>query len=301
MRPQDRISELKKERNAVILAHNYQVPEIQDIADFVGDSLGLAMAASKTTADVIVFCGVDFMAESAKILNPSKIVLHPEPKAKCPMAAMCEPKGVKMLKKDFPRAEVVAYVNTSAECKAEADICCTSSNAVKVVNSLSSELVIFIPDENLASFVQRSTEKDIIPWPGYCPTHESITVDKLKKLKEEHPRAAILVHPECRPDVIDMADATRSTEGMISFVKGSPRTEFIIGTEQEMLYRLRKECPDKSFYSVPGAVCPTMKLITLDNILAALESMSPEVILRPELMERARKPLQRMMDIGRGD
>lgn len=301
MRPQDRISELKKERNAVILAHNYQVPEIQDIADFVGDSLGLAMAASKTAADVIVFCGVDFMAESAKILNPSKIVLHPEPKAKCPMAAMCEPKGVRMLKKDFPRAEVVAYVNTSAECKVEADICCTSSNAVKVVNSLNSDLVIFIPDENLASFVQRSTEKDVIPWPGYCPTHESITVDKLKKLKEEHPKATILVHPECRPDVIDMADATRSTEGMIQFAKESPKTEFIIGTEQEMLYRLRKECPGKTFYSVPGAVCPTMKLITLDNILAALESMSPEVILDPVLMDKARKPLQRMMDVGRGD
>jgi quinolinate synthase len=259
------------------------------------------VAASKTTADVIVFCGVDFMAESAKILNPSKIVLHPEPKAKCPMAAMCEPKGVRMLRKDFPRAEVVAYVNTSAECKAESDVCCTSSNAVKVVNSLGSDLVIFIPDENLASFVQRSTEKDIIPWPGYCPTHESITADKLKKLKEEHPAAVIMVHPECRPEVIDMADATRSTEGMITFAKESPKTEFIVGTEQEMLYRLRKECPDKTFYPVPGAVCPTMKLITLENILAALESMSPEVVLDPELMEKARKPLQRMMDIGRGD
>jgi quinolinate synthase len=301
MQPQDKILELKKERNAVILAHNYQVPEIQEIADFVGDSLGLAVAASKTDAAVIVFCGVDFMAESAKILNPSKIVLHPEPKAKCPMAAMCEPKGVRMLKRDFPRADVVAYVNTSAECKAEADVCCTSSNAVKVVNSLSSDLAIFIPDENLASFVQRSTDKDIIPWPGYCPTHESITVDKLKKLKEEHPAAAIIVHPECRPDVIDMADATRSTEGMLAYAKQSPKTEFIIGTEQEMLYRLRKECPDKTFYPVPGAVCPTMKLITMDNVLAALESMSPEVTLSPELMERARKPLQRMMDIGRGD
>jgi quinolinate synthase len=301
MQPQDRILELKKERNAVILAHNYQVPEIQEIADFVGDSLGLAMAATKTDAAVIVFCGVDFMAESAKILNPSKTVLHPEPKAKCPMAAMCDPHGVRMLKKDFPRADVVAYVNTSAECKAEADVCCTSSNAVKVVNSLNSELAIFIPDENLASFVQRSTEKDIIPWPGYCPTHESITVEKLKKLKEEHPHAAIVVHPECRPDVIDMADAVKSTEGMLTYVKQSSKSEFIIGTEQEMLYRLRKESPDKTFYSVPGAVCPTMKLITLENVLAALESMSPEVTLKPELIERARKPLQRMMDIGRGD
>jgi quinolinate synthase len=301
MRLQDRITELKKERNAVILAHNYQMPEIQDIADFVGDSLGLAMQASKTTADVIIFCGVDFMAESAKILNPGKIVIHPEQKAKCPMAAMCDPQSLKLLKKDFPKARVVAYVNTSAECKAEADVCCTSSNALKVVEAIEGNLIIFVPDENLASYVQRSTEKDIIPWPGYCPTHEAITVDKIKKVKEEHPHALLVVHPECRPEVIDIADATRSTEGMIKYVKESPKTEFIIGTEQEMLYRLRKECPGKTFYSVPGSVCPTMKLITLENILASLESMSPEVIINPELMEKARKPLQRMIDIGRGD
>lgn len=301
MRPQDRIVELKKERNAVILAHNYQLPEVQDIADFLGDSLGLALAAANTTADVIVFCGVDFMAESAKILNPNKTVLHPETKAKCPMAAMCEPKGLRLLKKDFPRAEVVAYVNTSAECKAEADVCCTSSNAVKVVNSLDSDLVIFVPDENLASYAQRSTDKDIIPWPGYCPTHESITVEKLMKLKEEHPSAAIVVHPECRPDVIDIADAVHSTDGMLGYVQGSERTEFIIGTELDMTYRLSKENPEKRFYSVPGAICPTMKLITLENIITALESMSPEIALDPVLMERARKPLQRMMDIGRGE
>lgn len=293
--------ELKKERNAVILAHNYQVPEVQDIADFVGDSLGLSMQAAKTTADVIVFCGVDFMAETAKILSPNKTVLHPEPKAKCPMAAMCEPKALKLLKNDFPRAEVVAYVNTSAECKAEADVCCTSSNAVKVVNSLGSDLIIFVPDENLASFVQRSTEKDIIPWPGYCPTHEAITVEKLTKLKEEHPSAVVLVHPECRPEVIDMADAVRSTEGMLNFVKESDKSEFIIGTEQELIHRLKKENPGKIFHSVPGAICPTMKMITLNNILAALENMSPEVTLKPELIEKAKAPLQRMLDIGRGD
>lgn len=301
MRPQDRIMELKRERNAVILAHNYQIPDIQDLADFVGDSLGLAMEAAKTTADVIVFCGVDFMAESAKILNPAKVVLHPEQNARCPMAAMCDPKALRLLKKDFLRAEVVAYVNTTAECKAEADICCTSSNAVKVVNSLESDLVIFVPDENLASFVQRSTEKDIIPWPGYCPTHDAITVEKLSKLKEEHPGAAILVHPECRPEVIDMADAVRSTEGMLNYIKDSPKTEFIIGTEQDMIHRLKKANPDKTFYAVTGAVCPTMKLITLDNIIAALETMAPEVLLDPVLMERAKRPLQRMLDIGRGD
>lgn len=301
MQPQDRIAELKKERNAVILAHNYQLPEIQDIADFVGDSLGLAVQASKTDAQVILFCGVDFMAESAKILNPDKVVLHPEPRAKCPMAAMCDPAGIRMLKKDFPRAQVVAYVNTSADCKAEADVCCTSSNAVKVVNSLDSDLIIFLPDENLASYVQRSTDKDIIPWPGYCPTHEAITVEKVKKLKEEHPKAEVIVHPECRPEVIDMADAVKSTEGMITYIQESAKDEFIIGTEQEMLHRLGKEFPDKRFYAVPGAVCPTMKLITLDNIISALESLSPEVHLRPEVAERARAPLERMLAVGRGD
>lgn len=293
--------ELKRERNAVILAHNYQIPEIQDIADFVGDSLGLAMEAAQTDAEVIVFCGVDFMAESAKVLNPQKVVLHPEQKARCPMAAMCEPEALRLLKKDFPRAEVVAYVNTSAECKAEADVCCTSSNAVKVVNALDSDLVIFIPDENLASYVQRYTEKDIIPWPGYCPTHDAITVEKLSKLKAEHPGAVILVHPECRPEVIDMADAARSTEGMLNYIRDSPKTEFIIGTEQDMVHRLKKELPAKTYYTVTGAVCPTMKLITLENIIAALETMTPEITLDAELMERAKRPLQRMLEIGRGD
>lgn len=301
MRPRERIVELKKELNAIILAHNYQIPDVQDMADYVGDSLGLAMAAAGTDADVIVFCGVDFMAESAKILNPSKVVLHPQTKAKCPMAAMCEVKALQLLKRDFPRAEVVAYVNTSAECKAEADICCTSSNAVKVVNSLESDLVIFVPDENLASFVQRSSEKDIIPWPGYCPTHESITVEKLRKLKEAYPSAAILVHPECRPDVIDIADAVLSTDGMLNYVRKSDRTEFIIGTEQDMTYRLSNEVPEKRFHPVPGAICPTMKLITLENIITSLETMSPEISLDPDLMERARRPLQRMMEIGRGE
>lgn len=301
MQLQERIAELKKERNAVILAHNYQLPEVQDIADFVGDSLGLAKQASTTEADVIVFCGVDFMAESAKILNPQRIVLHPETKACCPMAAMCDPASVRMLKKDFPRADVVAYVNTSAECKAEADVCCTSANAVKVVNSLESDLVIFLPDENLASYVQRFTDKSILPWPGHCPTHESITVEKIENLKKEHPQALVVVHPECRPEVIDIADGVRSTEGMLSFIRGSDKREFIIGTEKEMIHRLSKEFPDRIFHEVPGAVCPTMKLITLENILAALESMSPEVTLSPELMDKARAPLERMMALGRGD
>ena len=301
MRPQERIEELKKERNAVILAHNYQVPEIQDIADYVGDSLGLAMQASQTDADVIVFCGVDFMAESAKILNPDKIVLHPDPQAKCPMAAMCNVEGIKMLKRDFPKADVVAYVNTSAECKAEADVCCTSSNAVKVIDSLKSDLVIFIPDENLASCSQRDTDKDIIMWPGYCPTHDSITKEKIEELKKEHPNAVVLAHPECPPEVIDIADHVCSTEGMISTAKSSDKTEFIVGTEVDMIHRLNKEVPGKTFYPVKGAVCPTMKLITLENIIMCLETMSPEVIIEEETASRARVPLQKMLDIGRSN
>ncbi|NLK25572.1 MAG: quinolinate synthase NadA [Euryarchaeota archaeon] len=301
MQPQERIAQLKKERNAVILAHNYQLPEVQDVADFVGDSLGLAMQASKTEADVIVFCGVDFMAQSAKVLNPDKTVLHPDVNARCPMAAMCDPSGIRMLKKDFPRAEVVTYVNTSAECKAESDICCTSSNAVKVVNSLESDLIIFTPDENLANYVQRSTDKDVLPWPGYCPTHDAISLEKIQKLKDKYPDAAVVVHPECRPEVIDNADAVRSTEGMLNFVRESPKTEFIIGTEKEMLHRLHKEFPDRQFYAVPGAVCPTMKLITLNNIITSLELMGPEITLSPEIMAKARAPLERMMAVGRGD
>lgn len=299
MRPQERIEELKRARNAVILAHNYQVPEIQDIADYVGDSLGLALQASQTEADVIVFCGVDFMAESAKILNPEKTVLHPEPQAKCPMAAMCSVEGIRMLKKDFPKADVVAYVNTSAECKAEADVCCTSSNAVKVIDSLESDLVIFIPDENLASCAQRDTDKDIIMWPGYCPTHDAITKEKIEAIKKEHPQAVLLAHPECSPEVIDIADYVCSTEGMVNFAKASDKSEFIVGTETDMIHRLSKEVPDKTFYPVKGAVCPTMKLITLDNIISALETLTPEIIVDPEIAERAREPLRRMLEIGR--
>ncbi len=299
---QDRINELKREKNAVILAHNYQLPEVQDIADFVGDSLGLAMQAAKTTADGIIFCGVDFMGESAKILSPQKKVILPEIKAKCPMAAMCDVEGLRLLKKDFPYAKVVGYVNTTAACKAEVDVCCTSSNAVKVTQAMESSRVIFVPDENLASYVQRFIDdKDIIPWPGFCPTHEQITVEKIHKLKKEHPEALVIVHPECRPEVIDIADAVKSTEGMLHYVKDSPKKEFIIGTEKEIIYRLKKENPGKEFYAVPGAVCPTMKMTTLDSVVRALETLSPSIEINPEIMKKARAPLERMMEIGRGD
>ena len=302
MSERERILELRKEKKAVILAHNYQRPEIQDLADFVGDSLGLSMQATKVNAKVIIFCGVDFMAESAKILNPNKKVVHPVPGAKCPMAAMCDVAGLVELKKKYPDAKVVGYVNTTAVCKAQMDVCCTSSNAVKVVQSIDSKKVIFVPDENLGKYVQRFVkDKEIILWPGYCPTHDRISPEKILNAKREHPEAVVIVHPECRPEVIDLADAVKSTEGMIKFVKLSDRREFIIGTEKELIYRLKKENPEKVFYAIPGAVCPTMKMITMKSVLEALETLEPVVEIDPETMERARAPLQRMMGVGRGD
>lgn len=294
--------ELKRERNAVILAHNYQMPEVQDVADFVGDSLGLSVQATKTRADVIVFCGVDFMAESAKVLNPAKTVLLPELEAQCPMAAMLDVEGLRKLKARHPDAEVVGYVNTSAATKAEMDVCCTSSNAVKVVSSLESRKVIFVPDENLGRWVQRSVpKKEMVLWPGYCPTHNSVTPAQVLKEKEHHPKARIVAHPECRPEVLDLADAVRSTEGMINYVRDSPDWEFIIVTERELLHRLKKEASGKRFYSIPGMICPNMKRIGLGSVVASLESMKEEVVLPDDILERARRPLERMMAIGRGD
>jgi len=302
MSERERILELKEEKNAVILAHNYQRPEIQDLADFVGDSLGLSMQATSVDAEIIIFCGVDFMAESAKILNPDKRVVHPEPGAKCPMAAMCDAGGLASLKKAHPDAEAVGYVNTTAACKAQMDVCCTSSNAVKVVQSVCSKKVIFVPDENLGKYVQRFVkDKQMILWPGFCPTHDHISPERILRLKKEHPAASVIVHPECRPEVIDLADAVKSTEGMIKFVKSSDRREFIIGTEKELIYRLKKENPGKVFLAVPGAVCPTMKMITVKSVLRALETLEPVIEIDSETMKRARVPLQRMMDIGRGD
>jgi quinolinate synthase len=298
----DAIQQLKKERNAVILAHNYQPPEIQDVADFVGDSLGLSVQASRTDAEVIIFCGVDFMAESAKVLNPGKTVILPEPQAMCPMAAMCDAETLRDVKAMYPGVAVVAYVNTSAAVKAETDICCTSSNAVKVVGSLEAKRILFVPDCNLGRYVQRFfPDKELIVWPGYCPTHEGITPEDIRKLKGEHPKALVLVHPECRPEVIDMADKVSSTEGMIKFAHSSEATEFIIATEGELTYRLGKEVPGKRFYSIPCAVCPTMKMISLQKVHDSLKCLEPRIELPDEIIQKARVPLERMMDIGRGD
>ncbi len=299
----NKINALKKQRNAVILAHNYQLPEVQDIADFTGDSLDLSMKATKTDADTIIFCGVDFMAESAKILNPEKTVIIPDKDAKCPMAEMVDPESLNWVKRDHPGAEVVAYINTSAEVKAASDICCTSANGIKIVRNCASKEVIFIPDQNLGKFIQRSVlEKQMILWPGMCPTHHNnIKKQDIIRLKKEHPLAEVLVHPECRPEVIDIADHAFSTSGMLNYMNKTTAQEFIIGTEKEMCYRLQKENPEKKFYPVPLAVCPNMKRINLEKVLKSLETLEPEILLSSDIIKRAKIPLQRMMDMGRGD
>jgi len=297
---QNEILKLKKDRDAIILGHNYQRKEIQEISDFLGDSYGLSVQATKTPAKIIVFCGVDFMAESAKILNPEKMVLHPNLRAKCPMAAMVDVKSLKELKAEHPGAPVVSYVNTSADVKAESDICCTSANAVKIVKSLPDKKVIFVPDTNLGLYVQRFVkDKELVLWPGYCPTHVNIKKEDLLKLKSEHPDAEILVHPECTPDVIDIADFAFSTEGIMKHVIASPKKEFIIGTEANMLHRLRKEAPGKILYSVPSATCPNMREITLENVRDSLVKLRYKVELPEDIIRRARIPLERMIEAGR--
>jgi len=297
-----KIKELKEKHNAIILVHNYQIPEVQDIADFLGDSLDLAKKATKTQATNIVFCGVKFMAESAKILNPEKNVIIPDINAKCPMAGMVDEESLKKLIKGYPDSEVVSYINTTAEIKAMSDICCTSANGEKVVNAVGSNKIIFVPDRNLGSYLQRLVpEKEMILWPGMCLTHHNIRKDDILKLKNKHPSAEILVHPECRLEIIDIADHALSTNGMVNHAKKSNSKEFIIGTEKDMCYRLKKENPDKMFYPIKGAVCPNMKKITLEKVLNSLKNLEPKIKLSDDIMERAKIPLQRMMDMGRGD
>jgi quinolinate synthase len=293
------INGLKKEKNAVILAHNYQLPEIQDAADYLGDSLGLARSASKTDADVLVVCGVDFMAETALILNPDKVVVLPDLAATCPMAAMATPALLKNIRNEHPNAKVVSYVNTTAETKALSDVCCTSANAVHVVKSLPEKEIIFVPDMNLGKYVQRFTDKKIILWPGYCYVHRDIKKEQIMELKKIHPDAEILVHPECSPEVIDAADFVYSTGGMVKRAKESNSKEFIIGTEEGLCYPLKKENPDKKFYST-GSVCSGMKKITFEKLVRSLETLKPRIKLSDKIIEDARKPIEKMMKIGRG-
>jgi quinolinate synthase len=298
------VKELKEQNDIVLLVHNYQRTEIQDVADFLGDSLELAKKATEVSQKNIVFCGVDFMAESAKILNPSKRVVHaispPNLVAKCPMAGMVDVEGLEALRREHPDAVVVSYVNTTADVKVISDVCCTSANAVKVVSSLPDKKVIFVPDTNLGLYVKRFvTDKELILWPGYCRTHVWITAEEIERLRAEHPEAEVIVHPECTPDVIDLADNVRSTQGMVKRVKESDSREFIIGTERELIYRLKKENPEKEFYYTEKAICPNMKEITPQNVLRSMETLEPEVVLDERTIELARKPLQRMIDIGR--
>ncbi|MCZ7381759.1 MAG: quinolinate synthase NadA [Candidatus Methanoperedens sp.] len=298
----ERIRQLKKERNAIILAHNYQRGDVQDIADFVGDSFGLSQKAVSSGADVIVFCGVDFMAESAAILNPEKTVLMPELSAQCPMAAMITAESLRREKEKYPGAAIVCYVNTPASVKAESDICCTSANAVKVVTALPENEIIFVPDRNLALYVAAHTDKKIIPWNGYCPTHHLILPGDIMLEKEEHPDAEILVHPECRPDVVALADQVLSTAGMLKYARQSTSKEFIIGTEVGLLHRLNKENPDKTFIPATRyAVCPNMKMNTLGSIIRALERNEHVIKIPEDVRVKAKQALDRMLEVGRGD
>lgn len=296
----DNIVKLKTEKDAIILAHNYQIDEIQDIADFVGDSLQLSIKASKVKNRIIVFCGVHFMAETAKIISPERKVLLPDKYSGCPMADMITEKQLTNLKKEYPGAVVVCYVNTSARVKALSDICCTSSNAVKVVNSIPEDKqIIFIPDKYLGSYVQSQTGRKMILWNGFCPTHASIDVKTIIALKKEHLSAVVLVHPECTPDVIEIADKVASTGGMLSFVKQSNKKEFIIGTEIGLIYRLKKENPDKVFYPASShAICPNMKLINLEKLLWALEEDQFEIKLPQDVINKARTAIDNMLALS---
>jgi quinolinate synthase len=297
----EKIFELKKKHNAIMLAHNYQRGEIQDIADFVGDSLGLSQQAARTDADLIVFCGVYFMAETAAILCPDKTVIMPDEHAGCPMAAMITARELREKKKHYPNAKVVCYVNSTAAVKAESDICCTSSNAMKIVSSIpEDEEVLFVPDKSLGAYVSSCLNRRMIFWDGYCPSHHRILAEQLVKLKSEHPKAKVVVHPECTPDVISLADHVASTTGIIKYASSNHTKEFIIGTEIGILHRLRKESPDKTFMPVtPLSDCPNMKLNTLEKVLWSLEDLQYVVTVPKEIAAKARQAIQRMLDLSR--
>ncbi len=298
------IREIAARKGAVILAHNYQLPEVQDVADFVGDSLELSIKAGETKAEIIIFCGVNFMAETAAIISPQKKVLIPDYTAGCPMANMINAENVRELKRQHPGAKVVCYVNSTAAVKAESDICCTSANAVKVVNSLKdTEEIIFIPDKNLGSYVQSKVpKKKFIIWEGFCPTHARILKDDIYRAKDKHSQAKVMVHPECRPEVIALADLVASTSGMSKFARETEAKEIIIGTEVGMLYRLQKENPDKNFYPASSqAICPNMKLTTLDKIFWSLQDLVYPVVVEEPIRSRAKMAIERMIALSKQD
>ncbi|MGN1044741.1 MAG: quinolinate synthase NadA [Candidatus Methanomethylophilaceae archaeon] len=294
----EKIARLKKERNAIILAHNYAAADVQDIADYVGDSLGLSIEASKTDSDVIVFCGVTFMGESAKILSPGKTVLMPVPDALCDMASMCSSESLAQCKKEHPGHTVVGYVNTTGETKTQMDICCTSGNALKVVSSIDSDRILFVPDKNLGAFIaERIPNKEIVLWDGCCPIHDSITREQILELKRLHPGCMSMAHPECRKEVLDEVDFIGSTEAMLKECKTSDRDEFIIVTEVGMKHRLEKECPGKRFHFPGNAVCESMKRVTPELVASCLENMTGEIVLSDEVIRNAYLPVKRMTEI----
>lgn len=296
----EKIKDLKAKRNAVILAHNYQRGDVQDIADFTGDSLGLSQQAANTKADIIVFCGVHFMAETASILCPDKMVLLPDEHAGCPMANMITLKQLKIKKNEHPQAKVVCYVNSTAAIKAESDICCTSSNAMKIVSSLPKDQeIIFIPDKSLGGYVASKLNRPMILWEGYCPTHHRILSEHIIILKSKHPNAKIVVHPECTPDVIALADHVASTTGIAKYCKETDAKEFIIGTETGILHRLKKENPQKTFYAISLlADCSNMKLISLEKVLWSLEDLVYQIQVPDNIAVKARTAIQRMLDLS---
>ena len=294
------IRELAGRRSAVILAHNYQRPEVQDVADFVGDSLGLSRAAAATEAEVIIFCGVHFMAETAKLLAPAKTVVLPEPDAGCPMADMITGEKLAKWRSEYPGVPVVTYVNSTAEVKALTDICCTSANAPQVVRSLNADRILFAPDRNLAAWVAEQVPGvEIIAWQGFCPTHERIKARHVLDAIHAHPDAEVLAHPECRPEVLVLADQVLSTSGMLRRAAESPATEFIVVTEEGLLHGLRKAAPGKRFFTIdPCAVCPNMKKTTLEKVLASLESLEARIEVPEEIAASALASVERMVAIG---
>ena len=294
----EKILSLKQRKNAIILVHNYQRGEVQDIADFVGDSLELSQKAAKTDADVIVFCGVHFMAETASILCPDKTVLLPDINAGCPMANMITEESLREKREQHPKAVVVCYVNTTADVKAESDICCTSANAVRIVAKLAdAEEIIFVPDQYLGKYVTSQTGREMILWPGFCPTHVRIQPQEISELKAEYPQAKAIIHPECKPEVTALADGVLSTGGMIRFAHETEAEEIIVGTEIGIIHRLKKENPEKKF--IPAslqAICPNMKLITLETILRSLEDMSNQIKVPEEIRRRAKAAVDKMIE-----
>ena len=294
----EKILRLKRQRKAVILAHNYQLGEVQDIADFVGDSLELSQNAAKTDAEVIVFCGVHFMAETASILCPDKIVLLPDINAGCPLSDMVTAQSLRERKRELSEAGVVCYINSSAEVKAESDVCCTSANGVKVVESLDNNQILFVPDQYLGLYISTKTNKKMHLWPGLCPVHVRIQPQDITRLKQDYPQAKVVIHPECKPEVIALANEVLSTSGMCKFAQRTEAKEIIVGTEIGILHRLKKENPGKRFIPASEqAVCPTMKLITLESILWALEEMTYEVKVPEEIRLRAKAAVDRMLEV----